>query len=161
MNVYARITFALCCAVLVVSGCARANKELSKTQAQNRAVLAALDAIQTAYHEKDLDALENQLASEGGDVERIRSAVSRDFEAFASVSLQIWPDRIYINGSEVEVSCHWAGDWLSAGADRPIQREGNTTLTFTSDERPRLLRVVGDLPFGITVLKEPPRKRPL
>lgn len=161
MFVRLKIAAALCSLSLVLGGCAHDKHDLTKNQAQNRAILASLDALQTAYDAKDVKALEDLLASDGEDAPKIRTAAAHDFESFASVSLQIWPDRIFIGGSQIEVSCHWAGDWLPAGLDRPIRREGNAALTFTAGDPPRLRQVVGDFPFGMTVSKEPQRERPL
>lgn len=143
------------CLAAIVAGCAHAKDNLTKEQGQNRAIFAALDAIQTAYRNKDLHAFEGYLASEGSEVPAIRSAAEHDFGSFAAISLQIWPDRVTIAGSRAEVSCHWSGDWKAAGSERAIEREGNATLTFLDLDSPRLTEIVGDWPFGISPSKEP------
>jgi hypothetical protein len=142
------------CLGLAAGGCAHGKGEITKVQAHYRAIFTAIEGIQASYNAKNQDSFERLLSLDSPEAASIRSAAEHDFAAFDSVSIRIWTDRIHLYGAEVEVSCHWSGDWRPPGGGRSIQREGNSTLFFSGKDTPLLAKIVGDIPFGISPVKE-------
>ncbi len=79
----------------------------------------------------------------------MQAEVSKDFETYKEIALDISIERIVIDGNTIEVYVHWSGQWKKDPAEDGLRERGHGMLRWVGVQSILLSSVEGDLPFGM------------
>ncbi len=131
--------------ILTLSGCG--GKDKVKPSADSllaTGAINAINAIKTAYQEKERESLQNHLAPEIAE-----STLKELF--FDKAELSFTPRMVRIDASIIMVNLTWQGTWVIKGSD--IKDRG--VAVFVLEGSPmKLVRVDGDNPFHIPAIRD-------
>jgi hypothetical protein len=125
-------------------GCGGKEIKPSADSVLTREVLGKIDAIRTAYQEKDKTALESHMDSILA--ERISKGLF-----FTNAELSFTPKKINISSSTVTVNLNWQGTWIVRGKN--IKKQGVSVFVFEGIPI-KLISLDGDNPFQTPAIRE-------
>lgn len=135
--------------VIFIAGC---GKEAIKPSAQNilaTKAMAALADMHKAYIARDMyGVLDNVSSTYEGGYADFSSNLRKDTETYPAVELSIDIDRVELDGDYASVTFHWFGTWTNPEGNK-VEGRGNSVFVFTGGEKMGLVRVTGDIPFGV------------
>lgn len=125
--------------VFAFIGCGKEEIKPSSDSILTKEVLSKIDAIRTAYQNKDKAAMESHADSVLAD------RISKEL-FFTNAELSFTPKKVSINSLSVIVSLNWQGTWIVKGNN--IKKQGVSVFVFEGTPM-KLLRVDGNNPFHI------------
>ena len=139
-------TYYLILALLIFAfiGCGGKEIKPSADSVLTREVLGKIDAIRTAYQEKDKTALESHMDSILA--ERISKGLF-----FTNAELSFTPKKINISSSTVTVNLNWQGTWIVRGKN--IKKQGVSVFVFEGIPI-KLISLDGDNPFQTPAIRD-------
>ena len=130
--------------VFAFIGCGKEEIKPSSDSVLTKEVLGKIDAIRTAYQNKDKAAMESHTDSVLAD------RISKEL-FFTNAELSFTPKKVSINGLSVTVSLSWQGTWIVKGNN--IKKQGVSVFVFEGIPM-KLLRVDGDNPFQTPAIRD-------
>ena len=130
--------------VFAFIGCGKKEIKPSADSVLTKEVLSKIDAIRTAYQDKDKAAMESHTDSILAD--RISKGLF-----FTNAELSFTPKKVSIHSSTVTVSLSWQGTWIVKGNN--IKKQGVSVFVFEGIPM-KLLRVDGDNPFQTPAIRD-------
>lgn len=140
-------------------GCGSKGPQYPEEHARYVRLDRAVEDLRSAYIRRDLSAME-ALMLPSDSLDRMVSEVSKDFQQYAHISLDLSIERVLIEGEQIDVFFHWQGQWQQNAAETGVRDRGHGMLRWTGAQSPLLSGIGGDLPFGMAVRHIVPRKQP-
>ncbi|MBI5057648.1 MAG: hypothetical protein HZB61_13620 [Nitrospirae bacterium] len=134
-----RIYFFLILAVLISFGCSKEVKKPSEDSQLASEAVNKIEAIKTAYQEKDAAILQQQL--DAGLSEDILRELS-----FEKAELSFTPRFVSIKSDSVIINLSWQGSWLIK--EKKLENRGTANLVLHRDTM-KLTQIEGDNPFHL------------
>lgn len=108
----------------------------------------AVDSLREAYVKKDLSGMASLMVPME-QLERVQKEAQADFDAFQDIALNFTPERIMIDGDDIDVDVHWQGLWKKDPDDPGLRQRGHMRLQWVGTQSILLRGVQGDTPFGV------------
>lgn len=119
----------------------------------------AVESLREAYVKKNLSGMAS-LMMPVEQLERVQKDVQTDFDAFQDIVLNFTPERIMIDGDNIDVDVHWQGLWKKDADDPGLRQRGHMRLEWAGTESILLRGVRGDTPFGMKSRQSAPDPTP-
>lgn len=147
-----RNTAAVFVLFLMLSALAGCGGEPVKPSAENvrtTKALGVLEQMRQAYIARDTQGVLDHVSTalEGG-YSGFAGRMRKDAELYGKVELKLFIERVELSGDEASVVFHWHGNWRDKGGKK-VEGRGNSVYTFAGETDMKLIRIVGDTPFGI------------
>lgn len=134
--------------LLFVSGCNSKLPQYPEDHARFERIVAAIEALQDSYAEKDPEALRELMLPLDG-LERLQSKMQNDFSTYEKIELNFTIERMAIKGGRATVNVRWEGQWKLQPQDTGITGQGHGVLIWSGRQVILLADIDGDLPFGM------------
>ncbi len=135
--------------VVVMTGCQffSSDKKVSKDHERFERIVQAVETLRSAYEQQKFDAIQKLLLPLRGfqDLER---QIQRDFDTYATISLQVTIERIYIKGEQINVNVRWEGAWQRSSEETLVTDQGHGVWVWSGTKDILLASVEGATPFG-------------
>lgn len=143
------LSWGLCVGLVVFGlGCQSKKQKYPEDHARFERIVKAVEALRSAYEGQNPGALQElMLPSEG--LQRLQSDIQQDFSAYASISLTMTIERIYIQGERATVNVRWEGEWQPSPEEKPVTNRGHGMLIWSGRQVILLVGVDGNVPFGM------------
>ena len=135
--------------VVVLSGCQffSSDKKVSKDHERFERIVQAVETLRSAYEQQKFDAIQKLLLPLEG-FQQLESQIRRDFDTYATVSLRVAIERIYIKRDQIKVNVRWDGVWQRSPAETPAVESGHGVWVWKGTKDILLAGVEGAMPFG-------------
>ncbi len=130
-----------------MAGCQSGDPEYTEDHTHFEQVVKAVNALSSAYENKDLKAFQ-ALRSTSKGLDQLARDMEKDFATYATISLTLTLERMSIQGDEATVNVRWEGMWQRVPDETPTRDRGHGILVWTGRAVVLLDRVEGNLPFG-------------
>lgn len=130
--------------VFAFIGCGKEEIKPSSDSVLTKEVLSKIDAIRTAYQNKDKAAMENHTDSVLAD------RISKEM-FFTNAELSFTPKKVSINSLSVTVSLSWQGTWIVKGNN--IKKQGVSVFVFEGTPM-KLVSINWDNPFQTPAIRD-------
>ncbi len=131
------------------SSCASSPQKPSPVVTQVERIQKVLDTFSKAYQNRDENLLFSRLDSEAKGLALIREAVLADFKQKPTVSLVFEINRVETQEASFQTMVHWEAAWKKSKNRDPVKKQGEVILVWINPEKPSLVEVRGDSPFGV------------
>lgn len=129
-------------------GCGKKTPKYPEDHARFQRVVQAINALETAYVNKDASAF-HELLLPLDQLEILESEAQHDFATFSTIHLDFALDRIVIDGNRISAFISWQGTWQRSTEESGDSARGHGVLLWSGNRVILLRGVDGDLPFGI------------
>ena len=135
--------------VVVLSGCGlfSSDKKVSKDHERFERIVQAVETLRSAYEQQKFDAIQKLLLPLEG-FQQLEDQIRRDFSTYATISLPVTIERIYIKGERINVNVRWEGTWRRAPEEAPETDRGHGVWVWQGTKDILLAGVEGAMPFG-------------
>ncbi len=135
--------------VVVLSGCQffSSDKKVSKDHERFERIVQAVETLRSAYEQQKFDAIQKLLLPLEG-FQQLEGQIRRDFDTYATVSLRVAIERIYIKRDQIKVNVRWDGVWQRSPAETPVVESGHGVWVWKGTKDILLAGVEGAMPFG-------------
>ncbi len=135
--------------LVLLAGCGSAPPKPSAENVRATKALEVLETMRQAYLAGDQQGVMARVSTslEGG-YSDFAGRLRKDMEMHDKAELTLTVERVEINGDETSVVFHWFGNWRDKQGKK-VEARGNAVYTFAGETEMKLIRVVGDSPFGI------------
>ncbi len=140
-----------CCLVFPVAagmGCSGKVIQYPEDHERYLRIDRAVDSLRAAYVKKDLSSMASLMVPME-QLERVQKEAQNDFDTFQEIVLNFTPERIMIDGDDIDVYVHWQGWWKKDPDDPGLRQRGHTRLQWVGTQAVLLRGVQGDTPFGV------------
>ena len=135
--------------VVVVAGCQffSNDKKISEDHARFERIVQAVETLRSAYEQQNFDAIRKLTLPLKG-FQQLEGQIQRDFDTYATISLNVTIERIYIQGERIKVNVRWAGVWQGSPEEMPVTDHGHGVWVWRGTKDILLAGVEGATPFG-------------
>ncbi len=135
--------------VVVMTGCQffSSDKKVSKDHERFERIVQAVETLRSAYEQQKFDAIQKLLLPLRG-FQDLESQIQRDFDTYATISLQVTIERIYIKGEQINVNVRWEGAWQRSSEETLVTDQGHGVWVWSGTKDILLAGVEGATPFG-------------
>ena len=135
--------------VVVLSGCQffSSDKKVSKDHERFERIVQAVETLRSAYEQQKFDAIQKLMLPLQG-FQDLEGQIRRDFDTYATISLQVTIERIYIKGEQINVNVRWEGAWQRSPEATPVTDRGHGVWVWNGTKDILLAGVEGAMPFG-------------
>ena len=139
-----------CCALPVAAGLGCGAKIVQYPEDHDRylRIDRAVNSLREAYVKKNLSGMASLMVPME-QLERMQKEAEADFETYQEIALNFTPERIMIDGDDIDVYVHWQGLWKKDPDDPGLRQRGHTRLQWVGTQSILLRGVQGDTPFGV------------
>lgn len=139
-----------CCALPVAAGLGCGAKIVQYPEDHDRylRIDRAVNSLREAYVKKNLSGMASLMVPME-QLERVQKEAEADFETYQEIALNFTPERIMIDGDDIDVYVHWQGLWKKDPDDPGLRQRGHTRLQWVGTQSILLRGVQGDTPFGV------------
>lgn len=134
---------------VVLSGCQffSSDKKVSADHARFERIVQAVETLRSAYEQQKFDAIQKLMLPLQG-FQELEGQIRRDFDTYATISLQVTIERIYIKGERIKVNVRWKGAWQRSPEETPVTDGGHGVWVWKGTKDMLLAGVEGAMPFG-------------
>ena len=133
---------------LTEAGCSKKVPKYPEDHARFQRVVQAIKTLETAYVNKDGPAL-HELLLPLEQLEILEAKARQDFAQFPTIQLDLYINRIIINGDHISAFISWQGKWQRPTQEQGDQARGQGVLLWSGNQVILLRGVEGNLPFGM------------
>ncbi len=135
--------------VVVLSGCQffSSDKKVSADHARFERIVQAVETLRSAYEQQKFDAIQKLMLPLQG-FQQLEGQIQRDFDSYATISLRVAIERIYIKREQIKVNVRWDGVWQRSPAETPVTEGGHGVWVWSGTKDILLAGVEGAMPFG-------------
>lgn len=135
--------------VVAVTGCQffSDDKKVSKDHARFERIVQVVETLRSAYEQQKFDAIQKLMLPLQG-FQQLEGQIQRDFDTYATISLLVTIERIYIQGERIKVNVRWDGAWQRSPEETPVTDSGHGVWVWTGTKDILLAGVEGAMPFG-------------
>ena len=135
--------------VVVLSGCQffSGDKKVSADHARFERIVQAVETLRSAYEQQKFDAIQKLMLPLQG-FQQLEGQIQRDFDSYATISLRVAIERIYIKREQIKVNVRWDGVWQRSPAETPVVESGHGVWVWSGTKDILLAGVEGAMPFG-------------
>lgn len=135
--------------VVVLSGCQffSSDKKVSKDHERFERIVQAVETLRSAYEQQKFDTIQKLMLPLQG-FQKLEGQIRRDFSTYATVSLRVAIERIYIKGERINVNVRWEGAWQRSPEETPEVDQGHGVWVWKGTKDILLAGVEGAMPFG-------------
>ena len=135
--------------VVVLSGCQffSSDKKVSADHARFERIVQAVETLRTTYEQQKFDAIQKLMLPLQG-FQQLEGQIQRDFDTYATISLRVAIERIYIKREQIKVNVRWDGAWQRSPAETPVVESGHGVWVWKGTKDILLAGVEGAMPFG-------------
>ena len=135
--------------VVVLSGCQffSSDKKVSKDHERFERIVQAVEALRSAYEQQKFDAIQKLMLPLQG-FQELEDQIRRDFDTYATISLQVTIERMYIKGERIKVNVRWEGAWQRSPEEASVTDRGHGVWVWKGTKDILLAGVEGAMPFG-------------
>ena len=135
--------------VVVLSGCQffSSDKKVSADHARFERIVQAVETLRTTYEQQKFDAIQKLMLPLQG-FQQLEGQIRRDFDTYATISLRVAIERIYIKREQIKVNVRWDGAWQRSPAETPVVESGHGVWVWKGTKDILLAGVEGAIPFG-------------
>lgn len=135
--------------VVVLSGCQlfSSDKKVSADHARFERIVRAVEALRSAYEQQKFDAIQKLMLPLQG-FQELEDQIRRDFDTYATISLQVTIERMYIKGERIKVNVRWEGAWQRSPEEASVTDRGHGVWVWKGTKDILLAGVEGAMPFG-------------
>ena len=135
--------------VVVLSGCQffSDDKKVSKDHERFERIVQAVETLRSAYEQQKFDAIQKLLLPLEG-FQQLEGQIQRDFDTYATISLRVAIERIYIKREQINVNVRWEGTWQRLPEEAPELDQGHGVWIWKGTKDILLAGVEGAMPFG-------------
>lgn len=139
-----------CLALPVMLGAGCAGKILAYPEDHERylRIDRAVESLREAYVKKNISGMASLMVPVE-QLERVQNDAQTDFDTYQDIVLNFTPERIMIDGDNIDVDVHWQGLWRKEADDPGLRQRGHMRLEWAGTESILLRGVRGDAPFGM------------
>ncbi len=113
-------------------------------------VRRVLNDISADYRERRIDALLARLPADADKADpTLRPGLKRDLERHEKGSIDFEVRWVRMTDAESSVTLHWTVT-LTPSKGSPLERKGTAVWTIARADPPRITRMAGDSPFGVS-----------
>jgi hypothetical protein len=134
---------------LTEAGCSKKVPKYPEDHARFQRVVQAIKTLETAYVNKDGPAL-HELLLPLEQLEILEAKARQDFAQFPTIQLDLYINRIIINGDHISAFISWQGKWQRPTQEQGDQARGQGVLLWSGNQVILLRGVEGNLPFGMS-----------
>lgn len=141
--------FSLLLLLVVMTGCQffSADKKVSKDHARFERIVQVVETLRSAYEQQKFDAIQKLMLPLQG-FQQLEGQIQRDFDTYATISLHVTIERIYIQGERIKVNVRWDGAWQRSPEETPVTDSGHGVWVWSGTKDILLASVEGAMPFG-------------
>ena len=134
---------------VVLSGCQffSSDKKVSKDHERFERIVQAVETLRSAYEQKKFDAIQKLMLPLQG-FQQLEGQIQRDFDTYATISLHVAIERIYIKRDQINVNVRWDGAWQRSPEETPVAESGHGVWVWKGTKDVLLAGVEGATPFG-------------
>jgi hypothetical protein len=148
-TVSARACWYFCCMLTFAAlGCSAKTIQYPEDHERYLRIDRAVELLRQAYVKKDASSMA-ALMVPIEPLERMQKDAQNDFDVFQEITLNFTPERIMIDGDDIDVYVHWQGLWKKDADDPGLRQRGHTRLQWVGTQSVLLRGVQGDTPFGM------------
>lgn len=135
--------------VVVLSGCQffSSDKKVSADHERFERIVQAVETLRSAYEQQKFDAVQKLMLPLQG-FQELEVQIQRDFDTYATISLNVAIERIYIKGEQIKVNVRWEGVWQRSPEVAPVTDSGHGVWVWSGTKDILLAGVEGAMPFG-------------
>lgn len=135
--------------VVVLSGCQffSSDKKVSADHERFERIVQAVETLRSAYEQQKFDAIQKLMLPLQG-FQDLEGQIQRDFDTYATISLQVTIERIFIKGEQIKVNVRWEGTWQRSPEETPVTDQGHGVWVWSGTKDILLAGVEGAVPFG-------------
>lgn len=135
--------------VVTTAGCQffSSDKKVSADHERFERIVQAVETLSSAYEQQKFDAIQKLMLPLQGfqDLER---QIRRDFDTYATISLNVTIERIHIQKERIMVNVRWEGTWQRSPEEAPVTDQGHGLWVWSGTKDILLAGVEGAMPFG-------------
>lgn len=135
--------------VVILSGCQffSSDKKVSADHERFERIVRAVETLRSAYEQQKFDAIQKLMLPLEG-FQDFEGQIQRDFDTYATISLQVTIERIFIKGEQIKVNVRWEGAWQRSSEEAPVTDRGHGVWAWSGTKDILLAGVDGAMPFG-------------
>ena len=135
--------------VVVMAGCQffSSDKKVSADHARFERIVQAVETLRSAYEQQKFDAIRKLMLPLQG-FQQLEGQIQRDFDTYATISLNVAIERIYIQRERIKVNIRWEGAWQRSPEVAPVIDQGHGVWVWSGTKDILLAGVEGAMPFG-------------
>ncbi len=135
--------------VVVLSGCQffSGDKKVSKDHERFERIVQAVETLRSAYEQQKFDVIQKLTLPLQG-FQELEGRIRRDFDTYATISLNVTIERIYIQKERIMVNVRWEGAWQRFPEETPVTDQGHGVWVWNGTKDILLAGVEGAMPFG-------------
>ena len=136
---------------VAITGCQffSSDKKVSKDHERFERIVQAVETLRSAYEQQKFDAIQKLMLPLQG-FQQLEGQIQRDFDTYATISLRVAIERIYIKREQIKVNVRWDGVWQRSPAETPVVESGHGVWVWKGTKDILLAGVEGAMPFGKT-----------
>ena len=135
--------------VVVMTGCQffSGDKKVSADHERFERIVQAVETLRSAYEQQKFDAIRKLMLPLQG-FQQLEGQIQRDFDTYATISLNVTIERIYIQRERIKVNVRWEGAWQRSPEVAPVTDQGHGVWVWKGTKDILLAGVEGATPFG-------------
>lgn len=133
----------------LLGGCSTTPTKSSPIAEQVKQVRQALDELAESYNKKEEAGFFSKLDPSFQSLVSLKSRVQSDHRRFAEIKIDFKIDRVEVREKSTSTAVRWGGSWKSAAQSAPVLKKGHAIFVWNAGEKPLLIEIRGDAPFGI------------
>ena len=135
--------------VMTAAGCQffSSDKKVSADHARFERIVQAVETLRATYEQQKFDAIQKLMLPLQG-FQQLEGQIQRDFDTYATISLRVAIERIYIKREQIKVNVRWDGVWQRSPAETPAVESGHGVWVWQGTKDILLAGVEGAIPFG-------------
>ena len=135
--------------VVLMTGCQffSGDKKVSADHERFERIVQAVETLRSAYEQQKFDAIRKLMLPLQG-FQQLEGQIQRDFDTYATISLNVTIERIYIQRERIKVNVRWEGAWQRSPEVAPVTDQGHGVWVWKGTKDILLAGVEGATPFG-------------
>ena len=135
--------------VVLMTGCQffSSDKKVSADHERFERIVQAVETLRSAYEQQKFDAIRKLMLPLQG-FQQLEGQIQRDFDTYATISLNVTIERIYIQRERIKVNVRWEGAWQRSPEVAPVTDQGHGVWVWKGTKDILLAGVEGATPFG-------------
>lgn len=135
--------------VVTTAGCQffSSDKKVSKDHERFERIVQAVETLRSAYEQQKFDAIQKLMLPLQG-FQELEGQIRRDFDTYATISLNVTIERIHIQKERIMVNVRWEGAWQRSPEEAPVTDQGHGVWVWSGTKDILLAGVEGAMPFG-------------